>query len=324
MSILHEASTALLSGTTAYKTGTKEILWQNKFGSDVTIEVIDAKTESYVERGYWDNGKLHYEYKYQDGKEHGLFKSWHYDGKLWYEDNYRNGVLCGVSKEWQGIVANHVQSERNLAMKKTLEDYKQAAMDLLPILAASGNFDAGKDAGKWAMDAAMTINDSKVQQAESIETEEASDFSAIGKADPMVTQHLPSKISGCGKESPNFVGAGDNSLEDHRKFLEESKEEFKKRIDVATDPQDLRESFPYFKYVALGPCMASVIGTSAGIVGIVCEEIRTSQTESHWPNDTAYPCSATMQVRDGYAIVYGPRTLVRALSQYFKPKLIKL
>jgi len=123
MSTLHDAMTALLSGITTYKAGTKEIQWKNNHGVDITIEVIDTNTESYVERYYdngqpsyeynYQNGQLHglstewysneqlrYEYNYQNGLEHGASKGWYNNGQLNYEDNYQNGILHGASKEW--------------------------------------------------------------------------------------------------------------------------------------------------------------------------------------------------------------------------------
>jgi len=93
VSILHDVLTALLSGITTYKPGTKEIQWQCIYGTPITIEVIDAETESYVERCYYENGKLHSEHNYQNESKHGLCKAWYHNGQLMYEYNYQNGVL---------------------------------------------------------------------------------------------------------------------------------------------------------------------------------------------------------------------------------------
>jgi len=100
VSILHEAMTALLSCITAYKPGTKEILWQNEYGSDITIEVIDTKTESYVIRRYYENGQPYYEHNYISGLKHGVSKAWHNNGQISCEHNYQDGLKYGVSKDW--------------------------------------------------------------------------------------------------------------------------------------------------------------------------------------------------------------------------------
>jgi len=100
VSLLHDAMTALLSGITTYKAGTKEILWQDKYNTDITIEVVDVKTESYIERKYYNNGQLHYKDNYQNGKQHGLCKEWHDNEQLYYEGNYQNGKQHGLCKAW--------------------------------------------------------------------------------------------------------------------------------------------------------------------------------------------------------------------------------
>jgi len=95
MSILHDALTALLSGITTYKTGTKEIWWKDDYGGDITIEVVDAETESYVEREYYPNRQVRNEYHYHSGKLQGLCKGWYNNGQLWFRVNYRCGKRYG-------------------------------------------------------------------------------------------------------------------------------------------------------------------------------------------------------------------------------------
>jgi len=107
MSILHEALTALLSGITTYKAGTKEILWQDKRNNAITIEAVAAETESYVVRRYWKNEKLWYEHNFQNGKRHGVSKNWYANGQLSYEDSYQNGELHGICKEWHSNGKEH-------------------------------------------------------------------------------------------------------------------------------------------------------------------------------------------------------------------------
>ena len=49
-----------------------------------------------IERKYYDDGQLRYEWNYVNGQRHGLCKGWHENGQLWYEDKYVNGQRHGL------------------------------------------------------------------------------------------------------------------------------------------------------------------------------------------------------------------------------------
>ena len=97
---LEKLLTELLSGIAQYKPNTKEIYTKNKYGIPITVEILDANTEAYIVRNYYDNGQLEYRFKYLNGKEHGTWKSWDENGKLWFQEEYRNGKSHGTWKVW--------------------------------------------------------------------------------------------------------------------------------------------------------------------------------------------------------------------------------
>ena len=97
---LKKLLTERLSGIAKYKENTKEICTKNKYGRPITIEILDVDTETYIVRRYYDNGKLWYQDKYQNGKLHGTCKRWHKNGKLRWEYEYQNGKEHGTWKGW--------------------------------------------------------------------------------------------------------------------------------------------------------------------------------------------------------------------------------
>ncbi len=93
MNLLHDALIALLSGVTSYYPDhPKEIVWEDKYGDPITIELVDAEQEKCIVRRYHENGQLHREYEYQNGQHHGKGKSYHKNGQLHWECDYQNGV----------------------------------------------------------------------------------------------------------------------------------------------------------------------------------------------------------------------------------------
>jgi len=100
MTLLHDAFTAFISGITTKKPNTEEIYWESESGSSITVECIDAETESYIVRSYYENGKLHYENHYQHGQPHGICKGWYENGQLHYEHFYQHGQPHGIWKGW--------------------------------------------------------------------------------------------------------------------------------------------------------------------------------------------------------------------------------
>ena len=53
-----------------------------------------------IEREYYENGQLEYEYPCQNGKRHGICKAWWENGQLRYEYPYQNGKAHGIRKIW--------------------------------------------------------------------------------------------------------------------------------------------------------------------------------------------------------------------------------
>ena len=53
-----------------------------------------------VEKDYYDNGQLKYEWLYQNGKRHGICKGWYKNGQPYYEYLYQDGKVHGVRKIW--------------------------------------------------------------------------------------------------------------------------------------------------------------------------------------------------------------------------------
>jgi len=100
MTLLHDALTAFISGITTKKPNTEEINWEDENGSPITVECIDAETEKYIVRYYYENGKLYYEHPYQHGKRHGIWKGWYENGQLQYEHFYQHGQEHGICKGW--------------------------------------------------------------------------------------------------------------------------------------------------------------------------------------------------------------------------------
>ena len=91
MNLLQEALTALVAGIT-YKTG-EEIHWHDKYNNPITVECVDAATETYTVRYYYENGQLRYEEQYHQGQLHGTVKVWYENGQLEYEEQYHQGKL---------------------------------------------------------------------------------------------------------------------------------------------------------------------------------------------------------------------------------------
>ena len=90
---LKKLLTEQLSGITQYKPNTKEIYTKDIYGNPITVEILDANTETYIVREYYDSGQLRLQYEYQNGKPHGTWKYWYSNGQLWHQLEYQNGVL---------------------------------------------------------------------------------------------------------------------------------------------------------------------------------------------------------------------------------------
>ena len=90
---LKKLLTEQLSGIAQYKEGTKEIYTKDKYEHPITVEILDANTESYIVRSYYDNVQPRYQEEYLNGKLHGTCKGWHEDGQLEYQKEYLNGEL---------------------------------------------------------------------------------------------------------------------------------------------------------------------------------------------------------------------------------------
>lgn len=62
-------------------------------------EYLDDKCHG-INKGWYENGQLEYEWPYQSGKEHGICKRWYENGKLECEWLYQNGERYGICKGW--------------------------------------------------------------------------------------------------------------------------------------------------------------------------------------------------------------------------------
>jgi hypothetical protein len=78
---------SILSGCAEYRPGTKEVMYQNKAGMNVTIEIEQDKI---TERRYDDKNDLMWSVEYnRDLKYDGYFRRYDQD----YFKRYENGVL---------------------------------------------------------------------------------------------------------------------------------------------------------------------------------------------------------------------------------------
>ena len=48
----------------------------------------------------WEDGQLHYEGTYKDGKQDGLFQTWYDNGQLAIRQNYKDGKYDGLFQSW--------------------------------------------------------------------------------------------------------------------------------------------------------------------------------------------------------------------------------
>ncbi len=98
--IIEQAVTALLSGITSYKPGTKEILWENEDGDEITVEYIGGETEYAIVRRYYENGQKRWEREYHQGQPHGKSLVWCENGQKYWKKEYRQGQQYGKDLGW--------------------------------------------------------------------------------------------------------------------------------------------------------------------------------------------------------------------------------
>jgi antitoxin component YwqK of YwqJK toxin-antitoxin module len=64
-----------------------------------------------VHIGYWEDGKIKFEYHFLKGEQHGVVKEWYKNGKPYKIFHYENGYESGSQKMWweNGVIrANYV------------------------------------------------------------------------------------------------------------------------------------------------------------------------------------------------------------------------
>ncbi|MGB1937743.1 MAG: toxin-antitoxin system YwqK family antitoxin [Akkermansiaceae bacterium] len=76
-------------------------LWQYKDGKEHGLYI-----------SWHPNGKKHYEYNLKEGLDHGLVTCWYENGKKEYQANYREGIRHGLYSQW--YESGQKRSESNL------------------------------------------------------------------------------------------------------------------------------------------------------------------------------------------------------------------
>lgn len=78
-------------------------MFQTKFewlDGKIKVGCIDAGSAGGETLGYYESGKLRFQYPTLNGKLHGIGRIWDEDGRLLSEETYKQGVLNGLKREW--------------------------------------------------------------------------------------------------------------------------------------------------------------------------------------------------------------------------------
>jgi hypothetical protein len=68
--------------------------------------------------GWYENGRLQWEYEYQDGKRHGIDCGWHENGQPAWKNEWQCGKPYGIDQAWHDNGKPWIEGERVNAAKE--------------------------------------------------------------------------------------------------------------------------------------------------------------------------------------------------------------